>query len=72
MYAMPHVGIIVIIFLFSCFRVAESLSLPVNDLTGTIPTELGLLPRIRELILNYNELTGTVPTELGQLTTISK
>jgi hypothetical protein len=39
-------------------------------LNGTIPTELGLFPKIRELFLHGNKLTGSVPSELGLLTTL--
>ncbi|KAK3281766.1 hypothetical protein CYMTET_10457 [Cymbomonas tetramitiformis] len=44
-----------------------SLYLNHNSLTGTVPTELGLLSSAEELSLAYNSLTGTVPTELGLL-----
>lgn len=37
------------------------------DLSGTIPTELGLLTELTRLGLNTNQLTGTIPSELGLL-----
>jgi len=45
----------------------DYLELYSNSLTGTVPTELGRLEQLRELILYDNSLTGTVPTELGRL-----
>ena len=39
-----------------------------NKLTGTMPTELGNLTRLKELRLERNDLSGTIPAELGELT----
>ena len=50
-------------------RVTE-LRLGDNDLSGTIPPELGGLTNLRWLRLNGNELTGAVPPELGGLTNL--
>ena len=47
------------------------LSLTFNDLTGTIPTELGALTSLQWLTLDKNQLTGTIPTELGSLTSLN-
>ena len=44
------------------------LDLPVNELTGEIPVEMGNLTNLRELILSLNELTGEIPAELSHLT----
>jgi hypothetical protein len=42
-------------------------------LTGSLPTELGLLSdHMRLLFFNFNELRGSLPTELGQLTALEK
>ena len=38
-----------------------------NQLTGTIPTELGNLANLLHLQLTRNQLTGSIPTELGNL-----
>ena len=45
-----------------------ALNLRENELTGTIPPELGNLTRLQELYLNNNDLTGPIPLELGHLT----
>ena len=37
------------------------------DLSGTIPSELGNLPKLQWLSLNNNQLTGSIPSELGNL-----
>ncbi|KAI8822278.1 hypothetical protein BJ741DRAFT_96920 [Chytriomyces cf. hyalinus JEL632] len=41
-----------------------------NQLTGSIPTELGSLTSLNLLNLSGNQLTGSIPTELGQLTSL--
>jgi Leucine-rich repeat (LRR) protein len=41
-----------------------------NELTGSIPTEIGNLSNLGYLYLNNNELTGTIPTELGNLSNL--
>ena len=38
-----------------------------NDITGTIPTEIGLLTEIASVSITNATLTGTIPTEFGQL-----
>ncbi|KAI8822813.1 hypothetical protein BJ741DRAFT_86809 [Chytriomyces cf. hyalinus JEL632] len=42
-----------------------------NQLTGTIPTELGQLTSLTQLYLSSNQLTGSIPTELGRLTSLN-
>ena len=42
-----------------------------NQLTGTIPTQLGQLTELQYLNLNNNELSGTIPTELRRLTKLT-
>ncbi|MEO6175589.1 MAG: PKD domain-containing protein [Flavobacterium circumlabens] len=39
-----------------------------NNLTGTIPAEIGLLNQLTLLYLVQNNLTGNIPGEIGQLT----
>ena len=42
--------------------------LNLNLLTGTIPTEIGLVTNnLDNLFLNNNQLTGIIPSELGNL-----
>lgn len=43
------------------------LSLPGNNLSGTLPPELGNLTHLRWLVLNGNELAGAIPPQLGNL-----
>ena len=38
-----------------------------NELTESIPAELGRLPELRHLALNDNQLSGSIPTEMGKL-----
>lgn len=49
-----------------------NLSLNYNDLTGTIPPELGNLDNLTYLSLIGNVLTGSIPAELGNLSNISR
>jgi hypothetical protein len=53
---------------------SDRIDLSHNLLTGTIPSELGKLDRLRGLFLEHNKLSGTVPPELsglGRITTIN-
>lgn len=45
----------------------ESVNLPVNNLAGTLPPEIGRLTALRELHLEANRLEGTLPPEIGNL-----
>ena len=47
------------------------ISLPINNLTGSIPAELGNLTALTTLQLNDNNLTGSIPAELGNLTALA-
>ncbi len=47
-------------------RVAE-LHLGDNELSGSIPAELGTLPGLTHLDLSHNELSGPIPPELADL-----
>ena len=46
------------------------LDLPQNELSGTIPSELGRLTNLRWLSLYGNQLSGEIPPELGNLATL--
>jgi hypothetical protein len=41
--------------------------LDANSITGTLPTQLGLLTEMASLSLTNGTLAGTIPTELGNL-----
>ena len=41
-----------------------------NNLTGSIPAELGDLTNLATLLLGKNNLTGPIPVELGNLTAL--
>jgi len=45
----------------------QALWLPYNNLSGSIPPELGSLTKLVELQLPENRLTGSIPGELGGL-----
>ena len=46
---------------------AVDVSLYDNLLTGTIPTEFGLLQKVESLYFDVNHLIGTIPSELGAM-----
>jgi hypothetical protein len=48
------------------------LSLGSNQLTGSIPPEIGNLTNLTELYLFNNQLTGSIPSEIGNLTNLTK
>ena len=48
-----------------------SLGLRYNQLTGSIPVELGQLSNLTSLNLDGNQLTGSIPAELGQLSSLT-
>ena len=47
------------------------LDLSRNQLSGTIPAEIGSLTRLQDLSLQVNQLSGTIPAEIGNLTSLS-
>ena len=49
-----------------------TLDLGYNQLTGTIPVQLGQLNQLGVLDLNDNQLTGPIPVELGQLNQLTQ
>ena len=49
-------------------RRVSKLELYENQLTGSLPAELGRLTQLQRLWLQDNQLTGGIPAELGQLT----
>ena len=51
-------------------RVIE-LNLSENELSGSIPSELGNLSKLEWLVLSQNSLNGTIPSELSYLSKLS-
>lgn len=49
-----------------------TISLHNNNLSGTIPAELGDLSGLENLYLHSNSLTGAIPTELGSLSNLKQ
>ncbi|WP_166404777.1 leucine-rich repeat domain-containing protein [Desulfonema ishimotonii] len=49
-----------------------SIDLSSNNLTGTIPPELGNLASLQKLYLYSNQLSGTIPPELGNLASLQR
>ncbi len=48
----------------------RSIDLNNNQLTGSIPPQLGNLQNLQDLSLNVNQLTGSIPTELANLSSL--
>lgn len=38
-----------------------------NDLTGGLPSELGLMTAMRDLFLGTNAIQGSIPTEVSRM-----
>ncbi|KAJ9128999.1 hypothetical protein P3X46_034240 [Hevea brasiliensis] len=55
---------------FSSFPNLLRLDLKVNQLTGTIPSNIGLLSKLQFLDLSTNSLNGTLPLSLANLTQV--
>jgi len=47
-----------------------SLKLDRNNLSGTIPEEIGNLTQLTRLYLTWNKFTGSIPTEIGNLSNL--
>ncbi|KAL2632593.1 hypothetical protein R1flu_004072 [Riccia fluitans] len=47
----------------------RTLVIAINDMNGTIPTELGIMPRLEVLDLAQNRLQGGIPEEFSELLT---
>jgi len=48
-----------------------SLYLNYNQLTGSIPSEIGNLPNLTSMYLNNNQFTGSISSEIGNLTNLT-
>ena len=58
--------------LYSCEFLSFILSIGIidlgsSDVTGTIPTQLGCLPDLEDLLLDSIGLTGTIPSQIGKV-----
>lgn len=47
------------------------MSLSGNSITGSIPTEIGIMHSLKFLELGDNQLTGTIPTQVGLLSSLA-
>ena len=56
-----------------CYSIenTDTLDLGYNQLTGSIPSEIGNLTNLTSLYLNNNQLTGSIPSEIGNLTNLT-
>ena len=52
-------------------KTTTSLNLSYNELTGSIPPEIGNLTNLTHLQLNNNELSGEIPPAIGNLTNLT-
>ena len=43
-----------------------------QELTGSIPLEIGCLTNLTHLVLSSNQLTGSIPPEMGNLTSLTE
>ena len=50
----------------------DVLSLLDRSISGTLPTQIGLLTNLLQLFMTNNHLSGTLPTEIGLLTSLRK
>jgi Leucine-rich repeat (LRR) protein len=48
-----------------------TLALPSNNLTGSLPSQIGSLPDLDQINLLYNQVSGPIPAELGQLSKLA-
>ena len=52
------------------FTLLEGIFIDSNSLTGSIPSQIGLLTSIMRLFVTDNDLTGSIPSEIGFLTSL--
>lgn len=55
------------IFLTRLFARVEELTIDRNDFVSTIPSEIGLMTKLRELHMGRNQLTGSIPSTIKAL-----
>ena len=49
----------------------QNIDLKNNNLTGSIPSEIGSITKLSYLRLSFNELAGSIPAEIGNLTQLT-
>ncbi|OIT24179.1 mdis1-interacting receptor like kinase 2 [Nicotiana attenuata] len=59
-------------FPFSPLPFLECVDLSMNQLSGTIPPEIGKLTNLVYLDLSINQISGTIPPEIGSLTKLDE
>ncbi|KAL5738995.1 hypothetical protein ACOSQ2_028175 [Xanthoceras sorbifolium] len=52
---------------FSCFHNLEHFSVYYDNVSGSIPSQVGRLSKLKYLDLGYNNLAGAIPPEIGNL-----
>jgi len=50
----------------------SEISMSFNNLSGSIPSELGILTNLTDLDLSSNSLGGSIPSELGNMTNLTR
>ena len=58
--------------LYSASWTIARLNMQRNSLTGSLPSEIGLLTNLEFCAIEVNQMIGTLPDELGQLSTLGK
>lgn len=49
-----------------------AINLQLNQVTGTIPDNIGNLLQLRKLVLSFNKISGTIPPSLARLKNLRK
>ncbi|KAL6900976.1 hypothetical protein ACP4OV_005652 [Aristida adscensionis] len=55
---------------FGNYILVNSIDLSANQLTGEIPSEIGVLSALHSLNLSRNRISGSIPEELGSMTNL--
>ena len=59
--------------LFMLFSLSGQFQVSFNhELGGTLPTEIGLMTNVKEVLLNGNQFSGSIPTQVGSLTNVER
>jgi Leucine-rich repeat (LRR) protein len=57
-------------FLSSLVFGTESLYLFENQLSGPLPSQIGILSNLKQLVASGNQINGSIPEQIGSLTTL--